>query len=183
MSIPEFTNDVVASLAVTLDGYVSRANGDVDYLEKYPIEEFDFDSWVEGIGALAMGSITYEQTVGWGWIWGDRPTLVLTTRTDLPVPDGANITFLDGPTAESIRDFSATTPKRLWVFGGGDVVTKAMLGGAVDVLDITIMPEAIGDGIPLFAEPYDGPMKAVQTVAYDNGAVRMVYELGQPEVA
>ena len=40
--------DVVASLAITLDGYVSRLDGSVDYLEKYPIEDFDFDEWEIG---------------------------------------------------------------------------------------------------------------------------------------
>jgi len=59
-------SDVVASLAITLDGYVARADGAVDYLDKYPLEEFDFDGFVEGIGALIMGSTTYVQAIGWG---------------------------------------------------------------------------------------------------------------------
>lgn len=179
---PTHENDVVASLAVTLDGYVCRLNGDVDYLENYPIEELDFDGWVEDIGALVMGSASYVQTVGWGWTWGDRPTLVLTSQTDLPVPEGADITFTSAPTADAIRAFSAETPKRLWVFGGGQVVTDAILGGAVDVLDITIMPEAIGEGIPLFTQPVAQPMRLVQTVPYSNGAVRLVYEFTPPSV-
>lgn len=170
--------DVVASLAVTLDGYVCRDDGDVDYLEKYSIEEFDFDAWVAQIGALIMGRTTYEQTIGWGWLWGDRPTMVLTTRSGLAVPEGANVRFHSAPTAEAVRAFSAETPKRLWVFGGGRVVTDALLGGAVDTLDITVIPEAIGTGIPLFAEPYAGAMRVAQTVPYANGAVRLVYEIG-----
>ena len=172
----ERTDDVVASLAVTLDGYVARSDGAVDYLDAYPIADFDFDGWVGRIGALVMGRTTYEQTVGWGWMWGDRPTLVLTTATDLPVPDGADVTFRAAPTAQAIREWSASTPKRLWVFGGGAVVTEALAGGAVDTLDITIMPEAIGDGIPLFSEPYAGPLQVIASVPYDNGALRVVYD-------
>ncbi len=169
-------NDVVASLAVTLDGYVSRADGSVDYLEKYPIEDFDFAAFLDGIGALIMGSTTYIQTVEWGWSWGSRPTLVLTSQPDLPVPEGASIRFAAIPTAEAIRSFSAETPKRLWVFGGGNVVTEGLRGGAVDVLDIVVMPEAIGTGIPLFSDAYDGPMRLVESTAFTNGAVRLVYD-------
>ena len=169
-------SDVVASLAVTLDGYVSRVDGSVDYLENYPIEEFDFDSFVESIGALIMGSTSYVQAVEWGWMWGDRPTMVLTTREDLPVPDGADIRFASKSTAETIRSFSAETPKRLWVFGGGRVVTDGLRGGAVDTLDITVMPLALGTGIPLFADAYDGPLRLVESVSYANGAVRLVYD-------
>jgi dihydrofolate reductase len=169
-------SDVVASLAVSLDGYVAEADGSVGFLEKYPIEEFDFDSFVDGIGALIMGSTSYVQAVEWGWMWGDRPTMVLTTRTDLPVPDGADIRFAATPTAAAIRSFSAETPKRLWVFGGGKVVTEGLVGGAIDTLDITLMPEALGSGIPLFADAYDGPMRLIESVAYPNGAFRLVYD-------
>jgi dihydrofolate reductase len=170
-------SDVVASLAVSLDMFVAESDGSVDFLAKYPLADFDFDSFAEGIGALIMGSTTYEQTVGFGWTWGDRPTMVLTTRTGLTVPEGANITFAATPTAEAIRSFSSVTPKRLWVFGGGQVVTEGLLGGVIDTLDITVMPEALGSGIPLFTEPYEGPMNLVDTTAYSNGAVRLVYKL------
>lgn len=167
----------MASLAVSLDGYIAEADGSVGFLEKYPIQEFDFDSFTEGIGALIMGSVTYEQTIGWGWLWGDRPTMVLTTRSGLEVPDGANITFSSAPTVEAIREFSVATPKRLWVFGGGQVVTEGLRGGVIDTLDITVMPEALGTGVPLFTDSYGGPMGLVQSVGYPNGAIRLVYQV------
>ena len=168
--------DVVASLAVSLDGYIAEADGSVGFLEKYPIEDYDFDSFVDSVGALIMGSTSYVQAVEWGWMWGDRPTMVLTTRTDLPVPDGADIRFAAMPTAAAIRSFSAETPKRLWVFGGGKVVTDGLIGGAINTLDITLMPEALGGGVPLFADAYDGPMRLVDSVPYANGAIRLVYD-------
>ena len=168
--------DVVASLAVSLDGYIAEADGSVGFLEKYPIEDYDFDSFVDSVGALIMGSTSYLQAAGWGWMWGDRPTMVLTTRTDLPVPDGADIRFGAMPTAAAIRVFSAETPKRLWVFGGGRVVTDGLIGGAINMLDLTLMPEALGGGIPLFADAYDGPMRLVESVPYPNGAFRLVYD-------
>jgi dihydrofolate reductase len=169
-------SDVVASLAVSLDGYVAEADGSVGFLEKYPIEDFDFDSFTGSIGALIMGSTTYVQAVGWGWMWGDRPTMVLTTRTGLPIPDGADIRFAATSTAEAIRSFSLETPKRLWVFGGGRVVTEGLIGGAIDTLDITLMPVALGSGVPLFTAAYDGPMRLVKSVGYTNSALRLVYD-------
>lgn len=178
MAIDREENDVVASLAVTLDGYIARRDGSVDYLDKYPITEFDFDAWVDRIGAVVMGRSSYETTVGFGWGLGSRPTLVLTGSQDLPVPAGANVTFRSAPTAESIRAFSQETPGRLWVFGGSAVVTEAILGGVVDVLDITVVPEAIGEGIPLFAKAFSGPVSVKQAVPYENGAIRLVYKLG-----
>ena len=103
--------------------------------------------------------------------------LVLTSRVDLEVPDGANITFKASPTAEAIRSFSAETPKRLWVFGGGGVVTAGLLGGVIDILDIVVVPEALGSGIPLFTEAYTGPMSLIESTSFSNGAIRLVYQV------
>lgn len=174
----ERTTDVVASLAVTLDGYICRPDGAVDYLDRYSTDdpEFDFGAWSDRVGALVMGRASYVQAVEWGWMWGDRPTLVLTSAKDLPVPDGADITFQNGPTAPAITQFRARTSKRVWVFGGGNVVTAALLGGAVDTLDITLIPEAIGTGLPLFTEPYSGPMRPLATIPFSNGCVRLVFD-------
>lgn len=171
------SNDVVASLAVTLDGFVCRPDGSVDYLDKYPMEDFNFDAWSERVGALVMGRTTYTQTAQWGWGWGDTPTLVLTSATDLVVPTGANVTFESTPTGEAISAFRRSTDKRIWVFGGGKVVTAALASGAVDTLDITIVPEAIGEGLPLFTSPFAGPLRPIETTPYSNGAVRLVYDV------
>ena len=170
-------DDIVASLAVTLDGYVARENGAVDYLEKYPIAEFDFDAFLEGIGAVIMGRASYVQAVEWGWQWGAFPTMVLTSRIDLEVPDGADVRFTSAPTGQAITEFAAETPKRLWVFGGGRVITDGLLANAIDTLDVTVMPEAIGSGIPLYADGYAAPMRVSDTTAYGNGALRIVYDL------
>lgn len=172
-------SETVAGLAVSLDGCIAEADGGVAFLDRFPAESFGADPFAEflpTIGALIMGSTTYLQAVEWGWMWAEYPTMVLTSRADLPVPDGADVSFSDRPTADAIRAFAEVTPRRLWVFGGGRVVTDGLLGGAVDVLDLTVMPTAVGDGLPLFTEPYDGPMRLVETTTYANGAIRLVYD-------
>jgi dihydrofolate reductase len=168
--------DTVASLAVSLDGYIAQTDGSVDFLGNYSMDDYDFDEFAGTIGALIMGSGTYEVSLGFGWHWGDMPTMVLTTRTDLVVFEGANVVFADRPTAEAIQAFSAETPKRLWVHGGGRVVTDGLIGGAIDTLDLMVIPEVLGTGIPLFTEPYSGPMRPIQHASYDSGAVRLVYD-------
>lgn len=178
MQNPEIgVNDIVASLAITLDAYVCRLDGSVDYLEKYPMEGFDFEGFLANVGGIIMGSTSYLQAVEWGWQWGAYPTMVLTSRTDLEVPDGADVRFSSAPTPEAITNFAAKTPKRLWVFGGGRVITDGLLGGAIDTLDVTVMPEAIGSGIPLFADGLAVPMRVESTNAYDNGALQIIYDL------
>ena len=169
--------DVVALLAITLDGYIARADGSVDFLDAHPVEEFDFDEFAGDVDGLIMGSATYEQTIGFGWAWGARPTVVLTTRRDLDVPADTDIRFSAAPTADSIRSLAAECEKRLWVFGGGRVVTDGIMGGAIDTLDLTVIPEVIGSGIPLFTAPIPGPLRLVESTPYSGGAIRLVYDL------
>ena len=85
--------------------------------------------------------------------------------------------FTYAPTGQAITEFAAETPKRLWVFGGGRLITDGLLANAIDTLDVTVMPEAIGSGIPLYADGYAAPMRVSDTTAYGNGALRIVYDL------
>ena len=169
--------DVVALLAITLDGYIARSDGSVDFLDGHPVEEFDFEGFTNDVDGLIMGSATYEQTLGFGWAWGARPTTVLTHRRGLDVPADSDIRFSAAPTADAIRSLAEECEQRVWVFGGGRVVTDGILGGAIDTLDLTVIPEAIGSGIPLFTAPVPGPMRLIESTPYSGGAIRLVYDL------
>ena len=128
------------------------------------------------ISGLAMGATTYEQIVGWGWPYGDLPALVLTNR-DLPVPDGVEIEFSSEETGGAIRAYADNTEGRLWIVGGGRVIIDAMNSGAVDVLEIYVMPVALGSGIPLFPKAFDGTLTLSESTAFSNGVVMLRYEV------
>lgn len=166
--------EVIAYVAVSLDGYIAGDGGTVGFLEEFGSDEYNFHGFMDSIGALVMGSATYEQILDFGWPYGDLPGLVLTTRT-LEVPEGVDITFSSGPTAEAIRDFANTAEKRVWVVGGGKVITDGLIGGGIDILELYVMPTALGSGVPLFSEPYGGPLRVTDQATYNNGAVKLVY--------
>ena len=167
-------SDVVAYVAVSLDGYLAREDGTVDFLKKYPLEEFDFHGFFDEVDALVMGSTTYEQILGFGWPYGDKPALVLTSR-NLELADGATVTFSSDPTGDAIRSYAKTTSERLWVVGGGKVITDGLAAGAIDTLDLFVMPEILGSGTPLFTKAYEGPLDLVESKSFSNGVVRLVY--------
>ena len=125
-----------------------------------------------------MGRTTYEPMSHGDWMWGKHPTLVLTSRNDLPVPAGADVVFSSAPTAQAIAEFRERDDidGRIWVFGGGRVITDALNGGAVDTLDLTVMPEALGAGVPLFTDAFEGPLRPLEAITYTSGAVRLVFD-------
>ncbi|MCJ7780602.1 MAG: hypothetical protein MUQ27_07235 [Acidimicrobiia bacterium] len=56
------------------------------------------------------------------------------------------------------------------------MITDGVVAGVIDTLDVTVMPEAIGGGIPLFAGPYAGQMDLIESTVFSNGAVRLIYQ-------
>jgi len=167
-------SDVVAYLAVSLDGFIAASDGSVTFLDDFGSEEFGFHEFIAGVGATVMGSTTYEQVLGFGWPYGDMTTLVLTSR-QLEVPEDAIVTFSSARTGDAITSFAAATDKRVWIIGGGRVVTAALGAGVVDTLELYIMPVALGQGVPLFTEPCGGPLTLIESQAFSNGVVKLVY--------
>jgi dihydrofolate reductase len=167
-------SDVVAYLAVSLDGFIADSDGGVAFLDDFGSDEYGYEAFIDGIGAAIMGSSTYEQVLGFGWPYGDTPTLVLTSRK-LDVPAGANVTFSAERTGAAVQDFASVTDKRIWLIGGGKVVTAALQANVVDTLEIYVMPVALGQGVPLFSEPCEGPLTLIDTQAFSNGVVKLVY--------
>lgn len=170
-------SEIVAYVAVSLDGYIAGDGGTVDFLERFGTDEYDFHGFFSTIGAVAMGSVTYEQVLGWGWPYGETPGLVLTSR-ELASVEGAEITFSAEPTGRALRSYSETVEGRLWVVGGGEVILEGLKDGAIDVLELYVMPIALGSGVALFPGPYDGPLELVDNATFSNGAVKLVYRTG-----
>ncbi|MGI9665767.1 MAG: dihydrofolate reductase family protein, partial [Acidimicrobiia bacterium] len=162
--------------AVSLDGYVAGEDGTVSFLDDYGTPEYGFEAFFDSIGALVMGSSTYEQILGWGWPYGETPGLVLTTR-NLDAIENVDITFSSEPTGDAIRAYADSTDKRLWVVGGGRVICDAMNAGAVDLLELYVMPEVLGAGIPLFPEPFTGRLSLVESAPFENGVVKLLYSV------
>ncbi|MCL1598101.1 MAG: dihydrofolate reductase, partial [Actinomycetia bacterium] len=121
-------SDVVAYVAVSLDGYIADEDGSVGFLDDFGSSEYGFDAFFAGIGGLVMGSRTYEQILGWGWPYGETRGLILTSR-HLPIPDGAHIAFASTSTGDAIRDYAGDIDARLWIVGGGEVITNALHQG------------------------------------------------------
>ena len=114
-------------------------------------------------------------------MYGDTPAWVLTSR-ELPVIEGASgLRFASGSVAE-IHDevMAAAGGKDLWVVGGGNVATQYVEAGLLDVLQVTIVPVVLGDGLPLFAGPVP-PLKLLDVTPYGNGMAELTYELSAAE--
>jgi dihydrofolate reductase len=175
-------------MAASLDGFIARQDGSVDWLETS--DEFAdgetmdpafVESFLKSIDCYVMGSRTYEtalrfETQGHGWAYGDKPTFVLTTR-DLPRTRDA-VEFYSGDLAQLVNGRLRPTFRSIWVVGGGAVAGQCLRRGLADELYYSILPIVIGDGIPFFASlDKDVPLHLVAVKAYKSGMVELRYEV------
>jgi dihydrofolate reductase len=176
--------------AASLDGYIAAEGDDLDWLTKYeppdppPDLERDtgsYDEFYARIGALIMGSATYEWVLAnaSAWPYSGKPTWVLSSR-DLPEPDGeADVRVVHAGVGELHDELAeAAAPKNLWVVGGGPVASQFDAAGLLDDVIVTVVPVALGAGKPLFSERLaGGPMKLVDARPSPTGMVQLRYEV------
>ena len=169
-------------VASTIDGFIADENDNIDWLLQFGFKSFqdDYDRFIADVGAIIMGSTTYEWIIGEGepWAYGATPVWVLTTR-DLPPVAGADIRFFHGQVSDLHRDaLAAAGGKNVWVVGGGNVAAQFADKGLLDELVLTVMPIVLGSGKKLL--PIGGvtePLTLVQTTAFEQGAVGLRYRL------
>ncbi len=135
------------------------------------------DSYIEGFGALVMGSSTYEYILGHDWPYGERPTWVLTSR-ELPAVEGADIRFHYGPVADIHPEMvAAAADLDLWVVGGGPVASDLADAGLLDELLLTVVPIVLGSGKRLFSRPIKRGMTLLGSRPFANGMIELRFSL------
>jgi len=163
-------------LAVTIDGFIARADGRVDYLDPYNDGFKGWDAFFNSIGSIIMGRATYEQARSQGrWIFDDKRTFVLTSR-DLPdVPAGVE-TFSDP--AALVERLRREESKDIWHMGGGRSLAPFDELELIDRWELGIVPVILGSGIPLFPEQTDtfNTCRLQKCEQHENGLVELHYE-------
>ena len=177
--------------AATLDGFIAESDDTLDWLLKYegsfegesakPMKG-SYDSFYEGVGAMVMGSATYEFVLEEvdEWPYAGKPTWVLSSR-DLPRAEGAGdeLRIAAAAVTDLYDEMIAAAGERdLWVIGGGNVASQFADAGLLDELIITVVPVVLGEGKPLFDRRLPGgPLKLKGTRTWDSGMVELRYEL------
>ena len=153
---------ITLQLAVSLDGYIARKDGSVDFLEEMEsTASKKFYEFVNTIDTIIMGRTTYEVMLKFGGVpFKDQKIYVLTSKK--MSSDQKNIIF----TNDSIESIVKNEKGHIWLFGGAKVIQSFMNLGLVDEFQLHIVPQIIGEGIPLFLENIG--MKDLQLVDHEK---------------
>lgn len=181
---------VTIHMAASLDGFIARKDGRVDWMEVD--DEFDdgesmdpeyVEEFLQSIDCYVMGSRTYETALafhenGQGWAYGDKPTFVLTTRVLPRLKD--SIEFVSEDLVELIGNRLRKRYRSIWVAGGGQVAGECLKAGLADEIRYSIMPVLIGDGVEFFEGlERDVALHLREVKAYNTGLVALRYDVNK----
>ena len=149
--------------ATTLDGFLADPDNSLAWLlrqDNDPDGPQNYAQFIGGIGAIVMGSTTYDwvrtelASSGQPWPY-EQPTWVMTTRQRAGI-DGVDIRFASGPLSDVYPDLQRAAGDRdIWVAGGGDLAGQFADAGLLDEVIVSIAPVVLGAGAPLLPRRLD----------------------------
>lgn len=168
-------------IASSLDGYIARADGGIDWLSVVDSEgtDYGYAEFYAGVDAIAMGSRTYQQVLGFGeWPYPDRRVFVFTHRPLERIT--SEVTLTDQQPDELVCGLDETGIHTLWLAGGGHLVASFMQHKLIDEYIISVIPAVLGDGIRLFGESLPrNRLELVRSTNYPSGLVQLHYRSAQ----
>ena len=179
---------VTIHMVASLDGFIARRDGRVDWLETSDefadgesLDQEFVESFLKTIDCYVMGSRTYETALGFeakglGWSYGGKPTFVLTSRNLPRTRD--TVEFYSGDLAPFVNERLRPKFRTIWFVGGGVVSGECLRLGLADEVRYSILPILIGDGISFFNRlDRDIALHLAEVRAYKSGMVELRYEV------
>jgi dihydrofolate reductase len=172
---------VVLYIATSIDGFIARPDGSLDWLESLPNPDqtdHGYGAFLASIGTIVMGRATYQEIVGFGvdWPYPGIDTYVVTRDPNLAISTpGTQVLATD--LAQWVAHRKQSPSKDIWLVGGGQLVSHFLDLGLIDAMTLTIIPTILGRGIPLFPNtPKETDWALVKAEPFSSGAVNLVYE-------
>ncbi|WOD41468.1 dihydrofolate reductase family protein [Nodosilinea sp. E11] len=174
--------------ATSLDGFIATENDSLDWL--FPLGDLNdssYSEFISEVGALAMGSATYEWMLrnaqkvitetGLAWPY-NQPAWIFSSRK-LTKIEGANIRFVNGDVHHAHSEMRvAAGTKNIWIVGGGDLAGQFYDAGLLDELIVQVGSATLGKGKPLFPRRVLSPVLRLMSVnQMGAGMAELRYEV------
>ncbi len=162
-------------IAVSLDGYIARPDGGIDWLHsvEMPGEDYGYQKFFDSVDALVLGRNSYDVVLGFPeWYYPGKRCIVLTHR---PAESRHGEEFYSGDVETLVQQLGETGVRRLYV-DGGVVIQQFLKAGLIDDMTISVIPILLGSGIRLFAggEP-EQALKLESSQSWSSGLTQLRY--------
>jgi dihydrofolate reductase len=164
-------------ISSTLDGYIARADGAIDWLTRIDDNDTDYGyaELYDSVDGIIMGSTTFEMIQALGpWPYTEKPTFIFTNRSLKAT--SANVYAVSGDPAQVVGSKAFSRFRKLWLVGGSALIGTFVKRQLIDEFIITILPVVLGQGLRLFPSPVQEQwLSMVSCTPYDRGVLQVRY--------
>ena len=167
--------NVVLAVALSLDGYIARRDGRVDWLIED--EAVDLSAYGKQFDVILAGrkTLDFDNPSGGGTgPFGDMERYIFSRTRPPGKRSGAE--YVNGPPSALLRQLRTQPGEDIWLMGGGELARDFLKDYLIDGMDLALMPVLLGEGIPLF--PSGFPQRnftLVSHTVHPSGIIRAIY--------
>ena len=176
---------ITIHMVSSLDGMIAKKDHSVSWFDTSHyydkgVDGQDPQEFLKTIDCYVMGSKTYEHALelskSYGWAYGDKPTIVLTSRN---LASGKpNIEFYSDDLNKLVNERLKPNYKNVWVAGGAILTKEFIRQKLADEIRVSILPIILGEGILFFDNiGLEQTLHLANTTAYKNGMVELRYKI------
>jgi dihydrofolate reductase len=169
--------EIVYGVATSLDGFIAPPDGSADWLSPFMRsgENYGFQEFLDSVGAVLMGSRTYEPIPGQGGAgWFKKPCYVFSSRQ---LSGGPGVVVTAASPEQVVAELKERGIDRAWLFGGAKLFESFRAAGLVTGYWLGVMPVVLGNGTPLFSAP--GPpahLRLTDSKIHPSGVIQLTYQ-------
>ncbi|MCU7837165.1 MAG: dihydrofolate reductase family protein [gamma proteobacterium symbiont of Taylorina sp.] len=170
-------------IATSLDGFIARTNGSIDWLiavdEQDSSEDYGYQEFYDSIDCLIMGRNSMEKIIDFPeWPYENKRVVVLSsTLVEVPAQHVDKFELYSGSLTELVKQLEIDGCESLYI-DGGKTIQSFINNGLVTDITITTIPVLLGEGLPLFGKiRQDIKLTHIETKSYPNGFVTSTYEI------
>ncbi|MPQ44388.1 dihydrofolate reductase family protein [Clostridium tarantellae] len=168
---------VILYIAMSLDGYIARENGAIDWLlgdGSEPEADYGYADFYRSIDTVIIGRKTYDQIVNElspnKWVYKGKKSYVF-TNSDYKRND--DVEFIKEDVCDFVNKLKEKKGKDIWILGGSSLADRLIKENLIDDYIISIMPTILGNGIQLFNKNNPEIKLKLKSVKSYNGSVLM----------
>lgn len=164
---------LILYIATSLDGYVARSSGAVDWL--FTDQDYGYKDFYATCDRLIMGRKTYEQIQSWGdYPYPEKQGFVFSQTVKCDRDE--NVTFVSGDLVSFVKDLKSQSGEDIWLVGGAAIAKTCLENKLIDKLILSIHPIILGEGLALFSAPlHTLNLKLESSQTFDTGLVQLTY--------
>jgi dihydrofolate reductase len=168
---------VISFIAMSLDGYIAKTDGDISFLSIVDKEgeDYGYYDFIKTVDTVIIGRKTYDKVISMGFEYPeDHKDLYIITRT--PKPDITTPNYYIGSPGRLVSELRSREGKNIFCDGGSEIINELLRENLIDEFYISVIPVILGDGIALFKNGRpEMNLKLISSAHYEKGLVQLHY--------